>query len=134
MGPPAKRHQGTEAVGTDGTAAGAASSPASQPSEFSASEHTVCFGRQRSRRQRSDCDDFVNLEDLPAQSLGDAHRDNLRACIYKNKYVCVFMSVCVYTVFLKKPRVRSCKMTESSSSCEHQHKGVELGRMIKLLN
>ena len=116
MGPPAKRHQGTEAVGTDGTAAGAASSPASQPSEFSASEHTVCFGRQRSRRQRSDCDDFVNLEDLPAQSLGDAHRDNLRACIYKNKYVCVFMSVCVYTVFLIKKSLYCCDQMTSATN------------------
>ena len=66
----------------DGTAAGAASSPASQPSEFSASEHTVCFGRQRSRRQRSDCDDFVNLEDLPAQSLGDVHRGRVCVCVF----------------------------------------------------
>ena len=38
-------------------------------------------GRRRSRRQRSTCDDFVNLEDLPAQSLEGAYRGRV-ACMY----------------------------------------------------
>ena len=38
-------------------------------------------GRRRSCRQWSACGDFINLEDLPAQSLGGAHRGRV-ACVY----------------------------------------------------
>ena len=45
--------------------------------------NVVCAlnGRRRCRRQRSVYSDFVNLEDLPAQSLGVAHRGRV-ACVY----------------------------------------------------
>ena len=38
-------------------------------------------GRRRFCRQRSACGDFVNLEDLPAQSLRSAYRGRV-ACVY----------------------------------------------------
>ena len=64
-------------------------------------------GSRRSRRQRSVCGDFVNLEDLPAQFLRLSFSEvligvGLRACIHRDECACVFVSVCVCTVFLKK--------------------------------
>ena len=38
-------------------------------------------GMRRFRRQQSACGDFVNLENLPAQSLGGAHRGSV-ACVF----------------------------------------------------
>ena len=64
-------------------------------------------GRRRSRRQRSACGDFVNLEDYICRlSLSEVLIEvGLRACIYRDECACVFvMSVSVYTVFLKKKK------------------------------
>ena len=55
----------------------------------------VFSDRRRSRRQRSVCGDFINLEELPI-GVG------LRAYIHRDECACVFVSVCVCTVFLKK--------------------------------
>jgi hypothetical protein len=46
-------------------------------------------GRRRSRRQRGACGDFVNLEDLPAQSSKMLLGVWLRACIHRDEYTYV---------------------------------------------
>ena len=45
---------------------------------------------------------FINLEDLPTQSLKHTHRCGLCACVYRDECAYMYMSLCVCTVFRKK--------------------------------
>jgi hypothetical protein len=46
--------------------------------------------------------DFVNLKIKPAQSFGGAHRGRVCVRVFIGVSARTYMSICVYTVFLKK--------------------------------
>jgi hypothetical protein len=46
--------------------------------------------------------DFVNLKIKPTQSFRDTHRDRICVHVFIVVSAHTYMSICVYTVFLKK--------------------------------
>jgi hypothetical protein len=46
--------------------------------------------------------DFMNLKIKPTQSFGGAHRDRVYVCMFIGVSARTCISICVYTVFLKK--------------------------------
>jgi hypothetical protein len=46
--------------------------------------------------------DFVNLKIKPAQSFGCAHMDRIYVRVFIEVSAHTYMSICIYTVFLKK--------------------------------
>jgi hypothetical protein len=45
---------------------------------------------------------FVNLKIKPTQSFRGAHRDRVCVCIFIGVSARTCMSICIYTIFLKK--------------------------------
>lgn len=45
--------------------------------------------------------DEMPVEDQPAQSVEGAHTIGMHMCFPRDECACVFMNVCVFTVFLK---------------------------------
>ena len=76
--------------------------------------------RRHVRRQRDTCSDFINLENLLAQSLGVVIGVTLCAYIHKGECKYVFITVCVCTM-LKKVWMKN--LGRSISSCSWRHQG-----------
>jgi hypothetical protein len=61
--------------------------------------------------------DFVYLNIKPVQSFKCAHKSSIYVRVFIGMSVHICMAICVYTVFLKKKKIRLWNMKNSTRIC-----------------